>query len=263
VALSVASCRSSLAATGLAGAHHTLLSGWSGRRECKRRSSPASKELQPGLVIRARTVTSNGMSNVRPAAAVGASASPISAAQQAFLSSNYAISAALLERTNRWLVEHERQVAASQLEGRCNPGFSCKAAAASGLQVLAKGRRMRDDPHGGCELWQMAPPDPHAKVRQAPASAELNPNSTIRHHNPQPSEPQAPGAATAAARSCAVCVVGQLSRLELESKVRHLVKPNLRAGHTIALLLVLSQGTAQYVNSRTRRSKKIWNKLRW
>ena len=78
----------------------------------------------------------------------------------------------------------------------------------------------------------------------------------IRHHNPQPSEPQAPGAATAAARSCAVCVVGQLSRLELESKVRHLVKPNLRAGHTIALLLVLSQGTAQYVNSRTRRSKK-------
>jgi hypothetical protein len=63
-------------------------------------------------VIRARTVTSNGMSNVRPAAALGAS--PISLAQQAFLSSTYAISAALLERANRWLVDHERQVAASQ-----------------------------------------------------------------------------------------------------------------------------------------------------
>ena len=72
-------------------------------------------------MIRARTVTSNGMSNVRPAAAVGASASPISAAQQAFLSSNYAISAALLERTNRWLVEHERQVAASQPEPEPEP----------------------------------------------------------------------------------------------------------------------------------------------
>ena len=103
------------------------------------------------------------MSNVRPAAAVGTSAGPISAAQQAsrssnptpdptpyptltpplpltptlnptlypnsnpspnpnsapdptlpdrlaFLSSTYAISAALLEGANRWLVGHERQV---------------------------------------------------------------------------------------------------------------------------------------------------------
>ena len=158
VALSVASCRSSLAATALAGAHHTLLSSWTGRRECKRRSSPGKDGFQPGLVIRARTVTSDGMSNVRPAAAVGANVSPISAAQQAFLSSTYAISAVLLERANRWLVDHERQVAASQLEGRCKPGFSCKSAAASGLQVLATGRRMmRDDPHGGCELWQMGP----------------------------------------------------------------------------------------------------------
>ena len=47
-----------------------------------------TKELQPGLVIRARTVTSNGMSNVRAAAAVGTSAGPISAAQQASRSSN-------------------------------------------------------------------------------------------------------------------------------------------------------------------------------
>ena len=106
--------RSSLAATALAGAHHTLLSSWAGRRECKRRSSPSSKDgFQPGLVLRARTVTSDGMSNVRPAAAVGANASPISPAQQAFLSSTYAISAVLLERANRWLVDHERQVAAS------------------------------------------------------------------------------------------------------------------------------------------------------
>ena len=84
--------------------------------------------------------------------------------------------------------------------------------------------------------------------------------------------------------SCAVCVVGQLARLELESKVRHtlalahialalalpspntspspspkpnttkvrhVVEPNLRAGHTIALLMVLSQGTPKYVNGRT------------
>ena len=80
------------------------------------------------------------------------------------------------------------------------------------------------------------------------------------------------------ALSCAVCVVGQLARLELESKarhsrklfpepnslylrhpshdesqihppsscpnsiqVRHVVEPNLLAGHTIALLMVLSQ----------------------
>lgn len=155
VALSVASCRSSLAATALAGAHHTLLSSWAGRRECKRRSSPGKDGFQPGLVLRARTVTSNGMSNVRPAATVGAS--PLSPAQRAFLSSTYAISTVLLERANRWLVDHERQVAASQLEGRCKPGFSCKSAAASGLQVLAKGRRMRDDPHGGCDLWQMGP----------------------------------------------------------------------------------------------------------
>ena len=82
------------------------------------------------------------------------------------------------------------------------------------------------------------------------------------------------------ALSCAVCVVGQLARLELESKVpnrasrtripnhesmtrppnthldpanpnpahrrkvRHVVEPNLRAGHTIALLMVLSQVSA-------------------
>jgi len=51
--------------------------------------------------------------------------------------------------------------------------------------------------------------------------------------------------------SCAVCVVGQLARLELQSKVRHVVEPNLRAGHTIALLMVLSQGTPKYVNGRT------------
>jgi len=53
------------------------------------------------------------------------------------------------------------------------------------------------------------------------------------------------------ALSCAVCVVGQLARLELESKVQHVVEPNLRAGHTIALLMVLSQGKSKYVNGRT------------
>ena len=30
-----------------------------------------------------------------------------------------------------------------------------------------------------------------------------------------------------------------------------MVEPNLRAGHTIALLMVLSQGTPKYVNGRT------------
>ena len=33
--------------------------------------------------------------------------------------------------------------------------------------------------------------------------------------------------------------------------MRHVVEPNLRAGHTIALLMVLSQGTPKYVNGRT------------
>ena len=101
------------------------------------------------------------------------------------------------------------------------------------------------------------------------------------------------GPTPAGTLSCAVCVVGQLARLELQSKVRHtlaqthkslaiplalapralalaspekpspyphpnpntkvrhVVEPNLRAGHTIALLMVLSQGTPKYVNGRT------------
>ena len=114
-------------------------------------------ELQPGLVIRARTATSDSMSGVRPATAGGTS--PISPAQQAFLRSTYAISTALLERANRWLVDHEPQVAASQLERRCNPIFGCKSkkAAAGLLQLASKGRQMRDDSHGDCELWQMRP----------------------------------------------------------------------------------------------------------
>ena len=155
VALSVASCNSSLAATGKLGNHARLLGRWKGRSECKRRLSPG-KELQPGLVIRARTATSNSMFEVRPATAGGAS--PISPAQQQFLRSTYAISTALLERANRWLVGHEPQVAASQLEGRCNPGFSCKKEAAAWLLQLArKGRRLRADSHDNCERWQMGP----------------------------------------------------------------------------------------------------------
>ena len=157
MSLSAASCNSSLAATGKLGNHARLLSRWKGRRECKRRSSPGM-ELQPGLVIRARTATSASMSNVRPATAGGAS--PISPAhEQAFLRSTYAISTALLERANRWLVDHEPQVAASQLERRCNPIFGCKSkkAAAGLLQLASKGRQMRDDSHGDCELWQMRP----------------------------------------------------------------------------------------------------------
>ena len=85
--------------------------------------------------MRARTVTSDGMANVRPAAAVRAR--PASAAQSAFLLFTYAISPSLLESANRWLVQHERQVAASQLERRCNSGFSCKAEAESNLKKLA------------------------------------------------------------------------------------------------------------------------------
>ena len=155
VALSVASCSSSLAATGKLGNHARLLGRWKGRRECKRRLSPGT-ELQPGLVVRARTATSDSMSEVLPATAGGAS--PISLAQQEFLRSTYAISTALLERANRWLVGHEPQVAASQLEGRCNPGFGCKkAAAGSLLQLARKGRRLRADSHGECERWQMGP----------------------------------------------------------------------------------------------------------
>ena len=37
-----------------------------------------------------------------------------------------------------------------------------------------------------------------------------------------------------------------------------MVEPNLHAGHTIALLMVLSQGASKYVNSRTsERSQKV------
>ena len=97
-----------------------------------------------------------------------------------------------------------------------------------------------------------------------------------------PSEPDRVGPNPSGTLSCAVCVVGQLARLELKSKVRHtlalahialamalaraltralalalalrnpnpnpnttkmrhVVEPNLRAGHSIALLMVLSQ----------------------
>eukprot|EP00316_Scyphosphaera_apsteinii_P022915 CAMPEP_0119301006 /NCGR_PEP_ID=MMETSP1333-20130426/2876_1 /TAXON_ID=418940 /ORGANISM="Scyphosphaera apsteinii, Strain RCC1455" /LENGTH=1171 /DNA_ID=CAMNT_0007302971 /DNA_START=295 /DNA_END=3810 /DNA_ORIENTATION=- len=50
-------------------------------------------------------------------------------------------------------------------------------------------------------------------------------------------------------RSCALCVVGQLSRLELFSKLRQVVWPNIRAGNAMAMLLVLSRGTGRYVNA--------------
>ena len=160
VALSVASCNSSLAATGKLGNHARLLGRWKGRRECMRREfSPGKNKLQPGLVIRARTATSHSMITVRPATAEGAS--PISPAQQEFLRSTYAISTALLERANRWLVDHEPQIAASQPEGRCNPRLGCKkqrkAAEAALLRLARKGRRLRADSHGNCERWEMRP----------------------------------------------------------------------------------------------------------
>jgi len=77
-------------------------------------------------------------------------------------------------------------------------------------------------------------------------------NATVTKFRPQTDDvSNSVGPTASGTLSCAVCVVGQLARLELESKVRHVVEPNLRAGHTIALLMVLSQGTPKYVNGRT------------
>ena len=167
VALSVASCRSAAAATKLVGAHNQLLGEWKGRRECVRHSQHTEK-FQPDLVIRARTVTSDGMSHVKPAAAVGASTDPHS--QEAFLRAMYAISSTALEATNRWLVAHEKQIAASQLEDRCRPGYSCKAAAGAELKSLAKGRRL--SAHQRCALWHLSSDHTSTEVAaSAPSTA--------------------------------------------------------------------------------------------
>lgn len=50
--------------------------------------------------------------------------------------------------------------------------------------------------------------------------------------------------------SCAVCIVGQLARLELESKLQYVVKPNLLSGRTMALFMVLARGKPKFVNAR-------------
>jgi hypothetical protein len=51
----------------------------------------------------------------------------------------------------------------------------------------------------------------------------------------------------------AVCVVGQTSRLEIDSKLKNIVQPNLNLGISMYLLMVLSTGTHRYVNANSKR----------
>ena len=51
----------------------------------------------------------------------------------------------------QWLLAHERSVAASHLERRCNVGWSCKPSALRGIERLARGRMLKQKQP--CGLW--------------------------------------------------------------------------------------------------------------
>eukprot|EP00951_Prasinocladus_malaysianus_P028784 scaffold263678_cov44-Prasinocladus_malaysianus.AAC.1 len=50
----------------------------------------------------------------------------------------------------------------------------------------------------------------------------------------------------------AVCVVGQVGRLETDSKVKNLLTPNKAAHGSLDVILVLEEGEAAYTNAKTK-----------